>query len=392
LSEQRPRLVTPTFVVVSLAGLAYFVALGMLVPTLPRFVKDELGGSGTEVGIAAGAMAVTAALMRPWVGRTGDRAGRRRLVVTGASIMAVSLVGYALADSVAVLVVARLVSGIGEAMFFVGAATAIQDMAPDERRGEAASYFSLAVWGGIGIGPAIAETVRDHWDTDHVWLVAGGLFVTAAILGRWTPPGTYAEPPADRPLLHPAAIRPGMVLLLTVMGLSAFQTFLALYADGLGVSAGPIFAAYSAAVVAMRLFGATLADRRGPMRVAAAGIVVQAGGLMILALWPSTLGLYVGAVVLAVGVAPIYPAILTLVMDNTPDGERTAAVATFSLFFDLSQGLGLPVLGTVVGASSERWGFATGAGMVGLALVALLVWVEPPARHKDEPLPIVPEL
>lgn len=378
--------------VVTVAGFAYFIALGMLVPTLPRFVEDELGGSGVDVGIAAGAMAVTAALMRPWVGRTGDRAGRRRLVVLGALVMALSLVGYALADGLPVLVLARLVSGVGEAMFFVGAATAIQDLAPDSRRGEAASYFSLAIWGGMGVGPALAEELSDRYDVDVVWAVAAGLFVLAAALGRWTPPGPRAEHDGPQRWLHPAALRPGVVLMLTVMGLSAFQTFLALYADDLGVGAGPVFAVYSACVVAMRLFGATLADRRGPRRVAAVGIVGQAAGLLILALWSSTAGLYLGTIVLAIGAAPIYPSILTLVMDATPDAERSSSVATFSLFFDVSQGLGLPVLGTVVAASNERWGFATGAGMVVSALLVLLVWVRTPARHSEEPLPIVPEV
>src|SRR5687768_4668022 len=132
--------------------------------------------------------------------------------------------------------------------------------------------------------------------------------------------------------------------MLNVMGLAAFQTFAALYADDLGTAAGPVFAVYSAVIVAMRRFRASLSDRHGARRVANTGLLVEALGLAIIASWASPTGLYVGAVLLAAGVAPIYPALLSLVVDNTADSERTSAMATFSLFFDLAAGFGLPVL------------------------------------------------
>ena len=54
---------------------------------------------------------------------------------------AVAVACYGLADSVSVLVGLRLLTGVGEAFFFVGAVTAMSDLAPEER-GEALSLFS----------------------------------------------------------------------------------------------------------------------------------------------------------------------------------------------------------------------------------------------------------
>jgi hypothetical protein len=51
------RLVTGRFVVVTLATALYFTALGMQLPTIPAYVKDELGGGGIAVGFAAGIFA-----------------------------------------------------------------------------------------------------------------------------------------------------------------------------------------------------------------------------------------------------------------------------------------------------------------------------------------------
>ena len=57
---------------------------------------------------------------------------------------------------------------------FVGVATAAQDLAPDHRRGEAASYFSVALYGGLALGPLIGEALVPHGFTT-LWLVLGGL-------------------------------------------------------------------------------------------------------------------------------------------------------------------------------------------------------------------------
>ena len=71
------------------------------------------------------------------------------------------------------------------------------------------------------------------------------------------------------------------------------------------------------------------------------------------------------------GVSLLYPSLFPLVVDAAPEAERSQAIATFTLFFDVSQGLGAFVLGIVVSLSSERWAFGA-AGLLSLAGLALL--------------------
>ena len=243
MTDEQRRLVTPTFVVVTASALAYFAALGMLLPTLPRYVRDVLGGGGVAVGVVTGTFAFAAAVVRPWVGHFGDRSGRRVLVVAGCLLVGVSVALYAVVDGLVPLVALRIVSGLGEAAVFVGAATAIQDMAPPHRRGEAASYFSVSIYGGLAIGPALGEILLGRSGFDTVWLVAAGLMLLAAGLGAFTPSDVVVvEDPGRRRLLHPAALGPGSVLALSLAGLAAFDGFLALYVDDLGIDdAAPYF-------------------------------------------------------------------------------------------------------------------------------------------------------
>ena len=87
---------------------------------MPKYVEDVLGGNGFEVGLVVGAFAVSAAIVRPWAGRIGDRYGRRVLLSGGSLLVGVVTLAYTLVDAVAGLVGLRLITGLGEAAVFVG--------------------------------------------------------------------------------------------------------------------------------------------------------------------------------------------------------------------------------------------------------------------------------
>src|ERR1051325_9525320 len=103
------RLITGRFAIVTMATFAYFTCMGTLVPTLPRYVKDDLGGGGVAVGLVVGTFVVSAALVRPWAGRLGDLRGRRILISGGSMVMGISVLAYALTDAVVPLIALRLV-------------------------------------------------------------------------------------------------------------------------------------------------------------------------------------------------------------------------------------------------------------------------------------------
>ncbi len=67
----------------------------------------------------------------------------------------------------------------------------------------------------------------------------------------------------------------------------------------------------------------------------------------------------------------LFPGLFLQVMRDAPDEERSHAVGTFSLFFDLSQGIGAPVLGVLVSLADERAAFVAAALLcaAGLALL-----------------------
>ena len=194
-----------------LANFGYFLSLGVMNVALPRFIEGPLGSTDVGVGIGVGSFTVTALLLRPWSGRFGDVRGRQWPIGIGAIIHAFAVAGMLLASSLVHVVALRLLTGVAEALFFVGVSTAAQDMAPDDRRGEAASLFSLSLFVALAIGPVIGETVLDGFGYKAVWGLAAAAATFGAVFAL-TIPDTRVNPGAGDgpgPLVHPAALRPG---------------------------------------------------------------------------------------------------------------------------------------------------------------------------------------
>ncbi|HEX2029296.1 MAG TPA: MFS transporter [Nitriliruptorales bacterium] len=359
----------------------YFVAVGALLPTLPRYVERALGGSRFEVGVIVGAFGISALLLRPWAGRLGDRRGRRPLVVAGGLVVAASVAGYALASTVGGLLALRLVTGVGEALLFVGIATVVNDLAPDDRRAEALSLFSLALFAGLAVGPVVGERLLESADFRAVWVAAGGCAAVAAALGGaigdTRAPGT-AEQPAG-PLVHPRAVHPGAIVLTALIGQAGFEAFAALYALELGMARSRIvFVVYAVVLLIVRSAGARLPDRLGHRRAAGSALALSVAGLVVLAAWPTVAGLYSGAVVLSLGHALAFPAVMSMAVGSVPATERGSLVGTFTAFVDLAFALGGTLLGAVAAAAGYRGAFLTAAGVAALGFVLL-------ARYRPAP-------
>jgi MFS family permease len=353
-----------------------------------------LGGGSIAVGIGVGSLFVGAILLRPYAGRIGDRVGRRVLIIGGAAIVAGSTACYGLVHSLGWLIAARTVTGLGEAAFFVGAATMITDLAPEERRGEAVSYWSVAVYGGLAFGPFIGETLLGDDRYGLTWAVAAALAAGAAVLGCWTRDVPRHDQPVHEHLVHRAAIAPGTVLALSLIGLAGFTAFVPLYADDLNGNPGVVFVLYGVLVLGVRIIGARLPDTLGPVRAGSLATGFSAAGLAVMAAWRGMPSLYAGTVLFSAGMSLLYPSLLLLALQGVRDSERGSVVGTFSSFFDLSQAVGSLVCGAVVAVTGDRGAFGTGAVLSLVALVLLRSGIDPRTRSvraDGGPIPLVRE-
>ena len=346
-SPGRERLVTPRFALVVGSGLAYFMALGVVLPAVPQYVEDELGGGSVSVGIAVGSLFVGAVLLRPLVGRFGDRVGRRVLIVFGAAVVAVSIALYGVVASLPFLVGARLLTGLGEAAFFVGAATMITDLAPPTagvRR--SATGPSRCTAGSRSVRCSVRRCSTTRGSPRRGWSRRRSQWSrrSSGLCTRDVPRPAAQAPPG--PIINRAAVGPGTVLFSGLISLAAFTAFVPLYVDQIGLhNADVVFLLYGGIVLAVRIFGARLPDSLGARAAGVLALGANAIGMTVMAIWGTTAGLLVGTAFFAIGASLLYPALLLLALGGAPESQRGSVVGTFSSFFDLSQGVGSLLVG-----------------------------------------------
>lgn len=389
------RLLTPTLVALLTACIWYFFSTGMMLVAIPVFVSEELGAGKLAVGLAMGVSGLAAAVLRIVASGITDTKGRRWVMVFGSTVAGASVLGLLVADGVGTVVGLRALAGIGEATFFVGAATALQDAAPEGRRAEATSYFSAVVYASMALGPLLAEWLIERYSFRVTWLVISSFCGIGALLALRAPQNRVTAPGArtffNRPLVHPAARRPGGVLLIGLLGFSTYLTFVVLWASEVGVDqAASLLLLFSGAVLVLRLLLARLPDRLGARTTTTVALAFSAVGLATLALWRAPGGAYLGSAVMALGQSFLFPALFAQVVRTTPATERGQAVASFSISFDVAIGSG----GFVAGAVAASLGGIASAFWFGvLACVLALVLGRATLRRESgvaEPLGDVP--
>ncbi|WP_420451099.1 MFS transporter [Ilumatobacter sp.] len=386
------RLITAPFLVVTVAGLGFFMYIGILLPLIPLFVEGPLGGGEFGVGLNVAVFAVAAVASRPMIGRLANRFGRRSVMVAGALVAACGGLGMSQAGDLAVLLGFRTLTGFGEAAMFVGAATLVADLSPRHRRAEGASYFSVAVFTGLGLGPVLGEWLLDDVRFERTF-VAGSLFAVAAAAVAFFAPSFVVSPDSQTGhsidgdgeerrgisrYVHPAAVLPGSVLALGVGGLTTFFLFVPEYSRDLGLgSSGGLFLVYSFTSLLIRIFGATLPERLGPRRMVTIALLCFAVGLGALGAIEATWVLWASAALIGLGAAFNYPSLNALTVNRVSDDDRAAAISSFTMFFEIGSavsGLTIGGLGEIVGKQHAFYG---GVVMVLVGLYVLRVHVVP---------------
>jgi MFS family permease len=375
------QLLTRDFLVLTISGFFALAGFASTLPLVPRYVEGELGGGKVSVGIAVGIFSLSAVFARPLVGKLGDERGRRFIIVGGTALTALSVAAHSLATTIPLLYAVRLLMGVTQGAFFVGSATLVHDLAPPDRRGEATNYFSVAVYGGMAIGPLMGEVVQRNSSFGWAFAAGGLSLVIASIMAtflpkdRPTPDVAVLNGPKPKAILiHPAAVIPGLILMGGLVTFTALNGFMPLFIEeeGLG-SAGPVLLLYGLLVLVIRIIGSKLPDRFGTLRTATVALIGQAAGMAVMGFSNSQTGLFVGAAVLAVGGSFLYPALLTAAVYGVADNQRARATSTVTLAFELSSGFGGPALGFAAAFWGTRASFF-GASVAALAALPLLFY------------------
>jgi MFS transporter, SP family, arabinose:H+ symporter len=134
-----------------------------------RFIEPEFGLSKLQLGWAVGSLTLTATLAMMVSGPLSDRFGRRAILKLAAVLFALSAVGSALATSFSMLVVARMVGGLGVGASLIIAPMYIAEIAPPAIRGRLVSFNQLNIVVGISAAFFSNYLILQWAQSDAAW-------------------------------------------------------------------------------------------------------------------------------------------------------------------------------------------------------------------------------
>jgi MFS family permease len=371
-----------------LASVAFALAVAMLGTTLPTPLYDlyrqRFGFSELMITVifATYAAGVIASLLL--FGRLSDQIGRRRMLLPGLALAALSAVAFLIADGLPLLIVGRVLSGLSAGIFTGTATATIVDLAAPERRARATLVATIANMGGLGCGPLLAGVLA-QWAGSPLRLSfwVDLVLLLPASIAVWAMPEPVAA--RSRPRLRPQGLTVPAEMRATFVqaALAGFAGFAVLglftavapafLGQELGVTSPAVIGLVVFAVFAASMVGQAMLQLMPEALAMPAGCLALIAGMGSLALGValSSLALLVlGGVIAGFGHGLAFRAGLTAVTAGAPAEQRGDVASSF--FVVMYVAIALPVIG--VGILAQAIGLRP-AGLIFAAAVAAVAMV-----------------
>ncbi len=340
-------------IVLFLAIFIMMMGFGIVLPVL-QFYARTVGATPLEIGLLATSYAFMQFLFAPVWGAVSDRVGRKPIFSLGLIGYAVTFVLFGLSNQVWELFAARILGGVLSAATLPTAMAYIGDTTSEERRGSGMGMMGAAMGLGFTIGPGIGGLLGRYSLSLPFFAGAALALVTLALSwGALPEPARRDSRQETRPweptpdggsrwrgiLSRAEAIRLAMggplafFYLATLVGafaLAALEGTYALFAqDRLHLSSAAGAGAIGAVFVVVGLVQAAilgglvgrLINRWGEDRLVLAGLMLAAGGYLLITQTHSIATLALYAAVAGAGHSLMRPSVASMISKRTTAGQ-----------------------------------------------------------------------
>jgi MFS transporter, DHA1 family, multidrug resistance protein len=345
-----------TWIVISAswaARLVVFVAFFDLFsqfPIIAPFARS-LGADPLMIGLAVAAYNATNLIGNLSTPLVLQRWGRKRSLVAGLLLAALSLVLYGQVTSPLQFALVRAVHGAAQAILSPGAFVVLSDAVPAARRPRAMGLAGVFIAVAAVIAPPISGVIADRTDPRTVFLlVAGMLTLVATTVGVFAPLAR-TETGTERPRARVSWMamlevwrRPALITAYTgaltwTAGIGSLVVHLPLLLESQGAPAstrGGAFGVYAIVALVMMAGPAPwLATRFGRLPPLVGGLAAVGISLVWLAADSSLPSVYGAMGFFGLGFGALFPAATALVADASRPHERAAAYGVFYAAYSL---------------------------------------------------------
>lgn len=322
--------------------------------TLIAKFADSLGAAATVVGMVTSMFTVTALAVKPISGPAIDSFPKKKILVGAILTITVAFITYSLANSVTVLIIARLIHGIGMGFTASTCLALASDALPKEKLTQGISYFSLGQAVVSAVGPSIGLTLSKRFGYNASFAIGACVMASSAILAA-----TMKTPPKRihkefkitlNNMFAKEAIIPASLQFFLAMAYGSIGSFLVLYAQNeRGVeNIGLWFTVNAICMLISRPLIGRLADRYGIHKVMLPAFGMFALSLFMVSISTNIYMFLIGAVINSCGYGAIQPTNQALCMKCVTPDRRGVGGNTNYIGTDIGFFFGPIIAGTLV--------------------------------------------
>ena len=372
-----------------IVGFVYFtfvcyLSIGLPLAVLPPFVHFRMGVSAALAGLVISIQYIATLMSRPWAGRISDRVGAKVSVLwgmaacsaSGALVVAAAAMHRTPVASLCILILSRLVLGVGESLGSTGSTLWAITSAGSEHTAKVISYNGIATYGAMALGAPLGVVMDQQWGLSSIGLltILVGAFSLAFAFRKSPVP---VAPGEHLPFAHVLGrVAPhGMALAAGGVGYSVLATFVTLfYVSRHWDGAALCLTAFGLAFILARLLFIRTIDWFGGFPVAMICLAVESVGEILLWRAPSPWIALAGAALAGFGFSLVFPALGVEAVKRVTANNRGTALGVYTAFADVSFFLTGPLAGAVIGVYgySSVFLFALISVLIALSIVIVL--------------------
>ncbi len=354
----KEKLWTTTFVVNMLLKFIFYLVFYLPTVVIGTMAMERYHASASIAGILSGIFIVGGFIARLWAGNNMKRLGAKKLLYIGTLIYFLLTFAYFFVHSVVLLLILRLVHGLGFGIAATASGTLAGAIVPSSRRGEGIGYYALSVTLSSAVGPFLSMFLyRTSGFYSLIWLSALLLFI--ALVGiffihveKTTDSSNSVDNKVHKKFawsnyFEKEALPISLIAFLIGISYSSILSFMDAYARNIHLSeaASFFFLVYAITVLLSRPITGRVFDGFGDNFVMYPTYLFFALGLLLIGFAHSGWMLLLAAIFIGLGYGSFSPFGQAIAIRNSEAHRLGITTSTFFGFMDMGVGFGPFILG-----------------------------------------------
>ncbi len=361
------------FIVNTLNAFSFF----MVATILSKYLMS-LGATVSMAGFIVGLFSITSLFCRPLSGIMADRFSNVSLLKWSNVLMGVGLIGFTITKQIPLLIVFRIINGIGFAFGGTSQISLASHYIPKDKMGEGIGYLGLGMVLGSAVAPGFGLAIADNLGMDITFLIAAALTVVAYVILCFQKKEKKSVVKSRISFSDIIAVKALPYTLVAgsysfVNGIIA--SYLVLYSDEIGVEGISLYFTVCAIVLfIIRPFSGKLMDKKGIRVTVLPGLILTACAMFMLGSSRTLILILITGVIRSLGQGAAQPSLQAGAISAVGKDRSGVATSTYYLGGDVCQGFGPMIGGAILGGITGIAGYTTLFNICGVLLLCALVF------------------